>query len=92
MLSTTNVLFKSGYVSDAIVALTVFMEVCSLYDCTMYVPSVFMLQLSPDSVIGHFTFGNVLAVKVSVSVCLCLCMSVCVCLCLCLLCVGMGQY
>ena len=34
-----------------------------------------MLQISPDSIIGHFAFGNVLAIKVSACV---VCVSVCV--------------
>ena len=39
-----------------------------------------MLQISPDSIIGHFAFGNVLAIKVSVCVYVCLfvCLYVCV--------------
>ena len=42
-------------------------------------PSV--LQVAPDSVIGHFAFGNILAVKVCVSLCVCVFLCLCVCVC-----------
>ena len=76
MLSSANVLFKSGYVSDAVVTMTIFMEVCDLFTCINVGYVLCVLQVAPDSVIGHFAFGNILAVKVCVCVCVCVCFHV----------------
>ena len=78
LLSSANVLFKSGYVSDAVVTMTIFMEVCGLFTCINVGYVLCVLQVAPDSVIGHFAFGNILAVKVCVCVCSCICICACV--------------